>query len=111
MRLAEDQRLSLQQAERTWFYNIRSTGGFRLTRQGHQAFVSAGMQSWTVPMNMQDVTKPKLLDMDRLLRWPYYLDHRARRIHLFGAREAMMIMLMDGMSAYLDRQRSKVSDH
>lgn len=106
--LPEQQRLPRGQAERTWFYNIRNSGGFRLTRLGYQAFKMANMQSWSVSMQNKDITKSRLLDMDRLLQWPYYLDHRSRRIELFGAREAMMIMLMDGMAAYLDRRRREV---
>jgi hypothetical protein len=51
------------------------------------------------------LTKRVILDLDRKLEWPYYLDFDARkkraRIVFFGSREAMMASIYGDIEKWL----------
>jgi hypothetical protein len=51
------------------------------------------------------MTKKIILDLDRKLAWPYYLDFNARkkrrRIIFFGSREAMMAAMYGDLEQWL----------
>ena len=51
------------------------------------------------------MTKKVILDLDRKLIWPYYLDFNARkkrrRIVFFGSREAMMAAMYGDLERWL----------
>jgi hypothetical protein len=51
------------------------------------------------------MTKKIILDLDRKLEWPYYLDFNARkkrrRIIFFGSREAMMAAMYGDLEPWL----------
>lgn len=94
-------RITVEDAVRTWYRNIRSTGGFRLTELGYQALIEAGIQSWQTEINPKDLTRPGILALDRQMQWPYYIDTRRRRMIMFGSSEAMMITLYGDVRRYL----------
>lgn len=85
----------------TWYYNIRSQGGFRLTAMGFQALQTAAMNSWSIDINPRDLTKINLLALDRKLNWPYYIDSRRKKLVLFSSRDAMMATLYGDLQAWL----------
>ena len=94
-------RITTDHALRTWYRNIRSTGGFRLTELGYQALIQAGIQSWQTEINPKDLTRTGILALDRQMQWPYYIDTRRRRMIMFGSSEAMMITLYGDVRRYL----------
>jgi hypothetical protein len=51
------------------------------------------------------VTKKIILDLDRKMEWPYYLDFnvrkKRRRIVFFGSREAMMAAMYGDLEKWL----------
>ena len=51
------------------------------------------------------ITKKIILDLDRKLQWPYYLDFnprkKTRRIVFFGSREAMMATMYGDLERWL----------
>ena len=91
----------IEYAMRHWYRNIRTSGGFRLTDQGYDALIHAGIQGWQVEIRPGDLTRSGILALDRQMQWPYYIDVRGRRMILFGSSEAMMLTLYGDLSRYL----------
>lgn len=93
--------MTVDQAVSTWYQNIRSSGGYRLTESGYAAFMMANMTNWQVPIKPKEINKRALLDLDRKLDWPYYIDRRDRRLVMFSSRDAMMATLYGDIQAWL----------
>ena len=102
--------MDVGEAMGTWYYNLRSSGGFRLTELGYQALKTAAVNSWHININPRDLTKSSLLDLDRKLRWPYYIDARQKRLVLFSSRDAVMATLYGDLKTWLASLGSRHSD-
>jgi hypothetical protein len=102
-------------AMKTWWANIRPQGGLRLTEHGYHIMHDVlKLESWHMDLSHTDpshpsrnrVTKKIILDLDRKLTWPYYLDlntrKKRRRIVFFGSREAMMATMYGDLERWLD---------
>jgi hypothetical protein len=111
----EKSQQSIEQAMITWWANIRRDGGMRLTHHGYEIMHDIlKIESWALDLSATDdsnlfqarVTKKTILDLDRKLEWPYYLDFNARkksrRIVFFGSREAMMATMYGDLERWLD---------
>ena len=98
----------------TWWANIRRDGGLRLTSHGYQIMHDVlKLESWVLDLSdgndtrssRSSMTKKIILDLDRKLEWPYYLDFNARkkrrRIVFFGSREAMMAAMYGDIERWL----------
>ena len=106
-------RESEDRAMKTWWANIRPQGGLRLTQHGYHIMHEVlQLESWQ--MDLSDdaaralpgrMTKKIILDLDRKLQWPYYLDFNVRkkkkRIVFFGSREAMMAAMYGDLERWL----------
>jgi hypothetical protein len=100
---------SIQSAMKTWWANIRQDGGMRLTDLGYEIMHDVlRLESWEV--DLQDYarvvfTKRLILDLDRKLQWPYYIEvnikKKKRRIVFFGSREAMMATMYGDLERWL----------
>jgi hypothetical protein len=99
-------------AMKTWWANIRREGGLRLTHHGYEIMHDVlKLESWVLDLldghatQSSRITKKIILDLDRKLEWPYYIDFNARkkrrRIVLFGSREAMMASMYGDLEAWL----------
>lgn len=102
--------VDLDEAMSTWYYNLRSSGGFRLTALGYQALKTAAMNSWSVDINLRDLTKASLLALDRKLNWPYYIDARLKKLVLFSSRDAMMATLYGDIKQWLESLEFRGND-
>ena len=109
-------------AMKTWWANIRPQGGLRLTQHGYYIMHDVlELESWQMDLSESDtsqslqskVTKQIILDLDRKLMWPYYLDFnvrkKRRRIVFFGSREAMMATMYGDIKRWLDSLGSRHS--
>ena len=118
--IPEQNRESVDQAMITWWANIRRDGGMRLTNHGYKIMHDVlKLESWQLELPNPDevgafrarIDKKTILDLDRKLEWPYYLDFDARkkrrRIIFFGSREAMMATLYGDLKAWLDSLGSR----
>jgi hypothetical protein len=98
----------------TWWANIRRDGGLRLTHHGYEIMHDVlKLESWVLDLSdgneprssRSRMTKKIILDLDRKLEWPYYLDFNARkkrrRIVFFGSREAMMAAMYGDLERWL----------
>ena len=104
-----------ERAMATWWVNLRPEGGMRLTRHGYDVLHGVlGIESWTVDLAKPDqssrvwrarLPKRVILDLDRKLEWPYYLDFDARkkraRIVFFSSREAIMASIYGDIEKWL----------
>jgi hypothetical protein len=98
-----DETVSTEQALLSWYYNIRPNGGMRLTETGYQALQFLDIENWQVPiLEIKSVlNKRMLLDLDRQLQWPYYIDFKKKHLVFFSSKEAMMATLYGDLTAWL----------
>jgi hypothetical protein len=90
-------------AMKTWWVNLRAKGGLRLTDHGYHIFHGVlKLDNWHIDFAKSDkVTKQTILDLDRKLDWPYYIDVRRRRLIFFSSKEAMMATLYGNLNTWL----------
>ena len=100
--LPESVHITLEQALKTWYMNLRSTGGLRLTDQGRLAFDLLDIANWAVPLEIKNLNKPGLLALDRKLTFPYYIDYKNKQLVMFSSREAMLATLYGDLKKFLD---------
>jgi hypothetical protein len=105
---------SIDQAMVTWWTNIRPEGGLRLTKHGYEIMHGIlKLESWEWVLPNDDtgawrsrINKRAILDLDRKLQWPYFIDlnprKKRRRIVFFSSREAMMATMYGDLQRWLD---------
>ena len=94
---------TLEQALFDWYVNIRDSGGFRLTDEGFRVLSNTlELEHWKLPIELKTITKRVLLDMDRKIAFPFYLDKRSKQIVFFSSREAMMATMYGDLTAWLN---------
>ena len=100
---------SIENAMITWWANIRRDGGLRLTNAGYEMMHDVlRLESWELDLSDRPrpvLTKKMILDMDRKLEWPYYLDFNPRkkknRVVFFSSKEAMLATLYGDLESFL----------
>ena len=105
--LDTDLGVTIKHAMHTWWFNLRKTGGMRLTSAGHHAFkehLDLTHYEFAIE-DPTDFTQHLILDLDRKMQMPYYI-HAVkgipRKVIFFGSREAVMINLYGDLKKYLD---------
>lgn len=113
-KLPEQLQESQDQAMITWWANIRPEGGLRLTAHGYKIMHTIlKLESWELDLGGDEngawrarIDKRTILDLDRKLEWPYYLDFnprkKTRRIVFFSSREALMATMYGDLKHWLD---------
>lgn len=106
-RLDTDLGITEKIAMKTWWYNIRSNGGMRLTHAGYHVLGQVlDLKQYTF-----DITDPKsmnsdrLLEMDRKIQSPYYImaiNTVPKKIVIFGSAEAVVINLYGSFERWID---------
>jgi hypothetical protein len=109
--LPEDHKISLDEAMLHWYTNIRNNGGFRLTVFGYQAMKILGLESWSVELTDIKITMDKtmLLDLDRKLTYPYFIDYKKKVIIFYSSKEAMMATMYGSIKNWLDQMPDRRS--
>ena len=93
-------------AMKLWWYNIRGTGGLRLTDIGY--FVLKNMldiESYNMEVDLEKFDRQMLLDLDRKLQMPYYIVVKKKlpmTIIMFGSREAVLARLYGSLDKFLE---------
>lgn len=104
---------SIDHAMVTWWANIRPEGGLRLTKHGYEIMhdvLKLDSWEWVLPddngARRMVIDKRAVLDLDRKLQWPYFIDlnprKKRRRIVFFSSREAMMATMYGDLQRWLD---------
>ena len=102
--LPEEWQQPEHQALISWWYNIRDSGGLRLTEHGYNIMHNVlEIESWSVALDDSKKLFPKklLLAMDRKLQWPYYINYSVKKVIFFSSREALMANLYGDLSGWL----------
>jgi hypothetical protein len=98
---------TVDQARITWWYNIRDTGGMRLTKHGFDAFVTEldlEYYEYTIP-DPEKFTQRTILALDRNLQMPYYMLREKTtytKLYFFGSREAVLANLYGDLDRFLN---------
>ena len=103
---------SIESAMQTWWVNIRQDGGMRLTDLGYEIMHDVlKLESWELDLADQErqiFTKRLILDLDRKLEWPYYIEvsmkRKRRRIVFFSSREAMMATMYGDLAKWIQNK-------
>jgi len=99
--------ITVDVAMRTWWFNIRKTGGMRLTGPGHRVFteeLDLARYEFTIA-DPHQFNQHVILDLDRKMQMPYYISATKgipKKIVFFGSREAVMINLYGNLQQFLD---------
>jgi hypothetical protein len=104
-RLPEGTEMDVATAMKIWWYNIRASGGLRLTELGYFVFKKVmDLESYTMEINWETFDRTTILKLDRRLQMPYYIEVNKKipkNIIFFGAKEAMMAQLYGDLNKFL----------
>lgn len=105
-------KIDLEVALKTWYQNIRPSGGLRLTTYGYKILRTLEIESWYWgwPATKGYIDKKLLLDMDRKLTYPYFINAKTREIVFFSSREAMMTTLYGDIKSWLNQLPARDND-
>ena len=99
--------ITVDVAMRTWWFNIRKTGGMRLTGPGHRVFteeLDLARYEFAIA-DPHQFNQHVILDLDRKMQMPYYISATKgipKKIVFFGSKEAVMINLYGNLQQFLD---------
>jgi hypothetical protein len=96
---------TVDRAMSLWWYNIRASGGLRLTDIGYFVFKNMlEIESYDMDIDIQLFDRQMLLDLDRKLQMPYYIVVKKKlpvKIVMFGSREALLAKLYGDLGKFL----------
>ena len=108
--LPDQQRVNLESALPSWWFNLRRNGGMRLTSTGYQT-LAEDLELEHYSYNIDDphtFNKQLILKLDRKMQMPYYIDAVKgipKKIIFFGGKEAVMVNLYGNLEQFLDNYR------
>jgi hypothetical protein len=104
--LPEGHDMDVGVAMKCWWYNIRASGGLRLTELGYFTFKKVmNLESYAMEINWETFDRTTILKLDRRLQMPYYIEvnkKTPKNIIFFGSREAMLARLYGDLNKFLD---------
>lgn len=105
--LPDQHKITQQQAAATWWYNVSSRGGMRLTDTGYQVLViHLKLQFYTYKItDVMQFTQQTIIKLDRRLQGPYYIVSKKNvpiEIIFFDSKEAMMANLYGDLAKFID---------
>jgi hypothetical protein len=109
--LPEADRISVNAALHSWWFNIRSTGGMRLTGPGYTVFteqLDLARYEWSI-QDPHQFNQHVILALDRKIQMPYYISATKgvpKKIVFFGSQEAVWINLYGNLEQFLDNYKS-----
>ena len=99
--------ITIKRAMHTWWFNLRSAGGMRLTRPGYHTFKEhLNLTHYEFAIDDPHIINQQLiLEMDSKLQMPYYI-HAVKgipkKVIFFGSKEAMVTNLYGDLKKFLD---------
>ena len=108
--LPDERNMSVDLALPAWWFNLRRTGGMRLTRLGFETFVQElDLDHYAYSIDDPVLfTQQTILTLDRKMQMPYYIDAVKgipKQIIFFGSKEAVMVNLYGNLQQFLDNYR------
>ena len=108
--LPDQHKVSVELARNGWWFNIRPTGGMRLTALGFKVLTEQ-LELKFYPYKITDemtFTQQTVLDLDRRLQSPYYIVTKKgfpMDVIFFSSKEAMLVNLYGSLDKFLDNYR------
>jgi len=97
---------TVESAKRSWWSNIRKTGGMRLTEHGFYIFSRVlKLSHYGIDINQTPGNRRIVLTLDRKLQSPYYIEIVKGipvKLHMFGSREAVAAQLYGDLEKFLN---------
>ena len=97
---------TVESAKRTWWANIRKTGGMRLTDYGFFIFSRVlTLSHYSIDIKQTPGTKRIVLTLDRKLQSPYYIEIVKGipvKLHMFSSKEAVAAQLYGDLEKFLN---------
>jgi hypothetical protein len=105
--LPDWKRISVESALPGWWFNLRKSGGLRLTSLGYEVFVQdLALEHYEYAIdNPMLFNQQTILDLDRKMQMPYYIlavKGMPKKIVFFGSKEAVMVNLYGNLQQFLD---------
>ena len=103
--------ITITQAMRTWWFNIRKNGGMRLTGPGYAVFteqLDLTRYEWAIP-DPQQFNQRVILALDKKIQMPYYISATKgipKKIVFFGSQEAVWLNIYGNLQQFLDNYKS-----
>jgi hypothetical protein len=103
-KMSGDIQVTLDQAMKEWWMNLRDHGGMRLSEVGYIAFNVMEIERWEYDLSAHKPLKASLyLALDQKLTCPYYIvAGKKAKLVLFGSREAMLLNLYGNIDQYIE---------
>ena len=112
--IPETEIATVDYAMKTWWKNIRNTGGLGLTRFGDQMFMSMGLEHWEFDIGEASMLGNigAAITLDRRMVCPYYFysDKKRKRVRLYDSRVAMIVALSGDFTSYLNTLEERKYD-
>lgn len=90
-------------ARKSWWINIRTNGGLRLTEQGFNSFQLAQLENWSFELPKY-LSSEILLKLDKHLSCPYYITFGTTNyIKIYDSRIATIIILYSNIIDFLNK--------
>lgn len=108
--LPDPYKVSVETARNSWWFNIRPSGGMRLTALGFKVLVEQ-LELKFYPYKITDemtFTQKMVLDLDRRLQGPYYIVTKKGfpiDVIFFSSKEAMLVNLYGSLDKFLDNYK------
>jgi hypothetical protein len=98
-------------AMKTWWKNIRNTGGLGLTLYGDNVFKIVGLESYDFDLGQNSYFggMGTLIMLDKYMPCPYYfrLSDRKKHLRIYDGRVATMIMLNGSVTEYIEKIKNR----
>lgn len=100
--LIKDADREIDTSKNNWWYDLRPQGGLRLTVWAYEILTQLAVEYYEFELSRELSKRPKfLLDLDRKITCPYFLQTKPVRILLFGSRTAVMCSLYNDVEQFL----------
>lgn len=102
--------LDFDYAMKTWWVNIRDTGGLSLTTLGDKVFRQTKIECYDLILGWTNYSNACMLMLDRKMPCPYYIYIASKQnfVRVYDSRVAMMITLHGGVEKFL---KNKIDIH
>lgn len=104
--LPDDKKETVDRAMSLWWYNIRRSGGLRLTPLGYNILTKVlDFEHYGVDIDLHKFDRQMILRLDRKLQMPYYIEVKKKlptQVIMFGSREALLARLYGDLDKFLE---------
>ena len=105
--LPNSENCSVDAVYSAWWFNLRSSGGLRLTPAGYDVFCNQlELDHWGSPLEPLEVDTRLVMALDRKLQNPYYIRFNKKKsleIVFFDSKEAVLAALYGNIKRFIDR--------